>query len=158
MRRPERPTGHAGKDCCRDNDGGIQPGRLKRPQRPGGKDGSQGDLALDAAQSADLELRDTATRALGKFVESIPPAALPVEFHRGVIERVRRNLGDPNPGIRAKAIRTWGKMAKGGHLTPAEREELRWVCQRLLGVDEAFDWDRAYIVRKQAEDALQGLG
>jgi hypothetical protein len=114
-------------------------------------------LALEAAKSDDLELRDTATRTLGKFVESIPPAELPAEFHRTFIEQVRRNLGDSNAGIRAKAIRSWGKMAKSGHLGEAERAELKWVCQRLLGVDDAFDWDRAYIVRKQAEDVLRNL-
>ncbi len=114
-------------------------------------------LALEAAQSGDLELRDTATRTLGKFVESIPPAELPAELHKTIIERVRRNLADPNAGIRAKAIRTWGKMAKFGHLEQGEREELKWVCQRLLGIDEDFEWDRAYIVRKQAEDALRSL-
>lgn len=115
-------------------------------------------LALEAAQSDDLELRDTATRTLGKFVESIPPADLPTELHKAFLEQVRRNLGDANAGIRAKAIRTWGKMAKFGHLGQPERDELKWVCRRLLGVDDAFEWDRAYIVRKQAEDALRGLG
>lgn len=34
-------------------------------------------LALEAAQSADVELQDTATRAIGKFAESIPPSDLP---------------------------------------------------------------------------------
>jgi hypothetical protein len=114
-------------------------------------------FALEAAQSDDLELRDTATRTLGKFAESIPPADLPAELHKVFIERVRHNLGDPNAGIRAKAIRTWGKLAKCGHLEEAEREELKWVCQRLLGSDDAFEWDRAYIVRKQAEDVLRSL-
>jgi hypothetical protein len=114
-------------------------------------------LALEAAKSDDLELRDTATRTLGKFVEAIPPAELPAEFHKSLVEQVRRNLGDSNAGIRAKAIRSWGKMAKSGHLGEAELAELNWVCQRLLGVDDAFDWDRAYIVRKQAEDVLRTL-
>ncbi len=114
-------------------------------------------LALEAAQSEDLELRDTATRTLGKFVESIPPAEMPAEFHKALIERVRHNLGDSNAGVRAKAIRTWGKMAKCGHLGPADRDELKWVCQRLLGIDDAYEWDRAYIVRKQAEDALRSV-
>ncbi len=115
-------------------------------------------LALEGAQSDDLELRDTATRTLGKFAESIPPGELPAELHRPMIDQLRRNLGDPNAGIRAKAIRSWGKMAKSGHLSQPDRDELKRVCQRLLGVDEAFDWDRAYIVRKQAEDVLHNLG
>lgn len=114
-------------------------------------------LALEAAQSEDVELRDTATRTLGKFIESIPPTEVTPEYHEAFIEQLRRNLGDPNAGIRAKAIRSWGKMAKCGHLGPTECDELKWVCQHLLGVDEAFEWDRAYIVRKQAQEALDNL-
>jgi hypothetical protein len=114
-------------------------------------------LALEAAQSEDVELRDTATRTLGKFVESIPPTEFPAEFRKSFIERLRRNLGHPNAGIRAKAIRSWGKMAKAGHLGQTERDDLKLVCQHLLGSDEDFEWDRAYIVRKQADDVLRNL-
>jgi HEAT repeat protein len=112
-------------------------------------------LALEAAQSDDLELRDTATRAIGKFVESIPPSDLSPELHQEFIERSRANLADPNAGIRAKAVRNLGKLAKYGHLTAPERKELKALCQLILGTDENFEWDRAYIVRKQAAEALR---
>jgi HEAT repeat protein len=112
-------------------------------------------LALDAAQSSDRELRDTATRALGKFVESIPPEDMSAELRQQFRERLHANLADSNASIRAKAIRSLGKLAKYGHLSATEREQLKAVCQRLLGTDEQADWDRAYIVRKEAEEALR---
>jgi HEAT repeat protein len=111
-------------------------------------------LAIEAAQSPDLELRDTATRAIGKFVESIPPSDLPDELRLGFIEILQNNLADPNAGIRAKAVRSLGKLARYGHLNAQEREKLEALCQLILGVDGSFDWDRAYIVRKEAEEAL----
>jgi hypothetical protein len=114
-------------------------------------------LALEAAQSADLELRDTASRALGKFIESIPPASLPKDLKRQFIDCLRRNFSDPNASVRSKAVRSLGKMAKYGHLDASEREQLKAVCRRITGADENNEWDRAYVVRKEAEEALGNI-
>lgn len=46
-------------------------------------------------------------------------------------------------------------MARFGFLTRLEREQLAAICHRLLGKDEMFDWDRAYVVRKEAEETLR---
>lgn len=112
---------------------------------------------LAAAGSENLELRDTAIRALGRFVEHIRPEDLPGEFKQGMLEAVQNNLGDASPGVRAKAIRSYGKLARYGHLDQAEKAKLRQTCELLLGVDDQFDWDRAYIVRKEAQEALDCL-
>lgn len=110
---------------------------------------------LEAAASSDLELRDTATRAIGKLAESIPPSGLPDDIRLAFVETLRRNLADPNPGIRAKAVRSLGKLARYGHLTAQERTQLKTTCDLILGKDDNYEWDRAYIVRRQAEEALQ---
>ena len=125
-------------------------GKVKSP-----KIAQAASLALEAAQSQDRELRDTATRALGKFVESIPPQDMSNEMRQQFRERLHNNLSDPSASIRAKAIRSLGKLAKYGHLTAPERAQLQVVCQRALGTDEKAEWDRAYIVRKEAEEALR---
>jgi hypothetical protein len=114
-------------------------------------------LVLNAAQSEDQELRDTATRALGKFTEAIPSSDLPEDQRQAIIDTLKTNLADTNAGIRAKAVRSLGKMAKKGHLDEAEQEQLREVCELVLGIDGSFDWDRAYIVRKEAKEALEHL-
>ncbi len=110
--------------------------------------------ALDAAGAADQELRDSATRAIGKFAESIPPAGLGDDLRDALVERLRSNLGDASPGIRAKAVRSLGKLAKFDHLTAEQRGQLKVTLQRILGEDEHFEWDRAYVVRKEAKEAL----
>ncbi len=112
-------------------------------------------FAVEAAHSLDLELRDTGTRAIGKFAESISPSDLSEEVRRGFIEKLQRNLADPNPGIRAKAVRSLGKLARYGHLNAEERERLKATFLLILGKDEHFEWDRAYVVRKEAEEALK---
>ena len=112
-------------------------------------------LAIEAAQSANLELRDTATRTLGKFAEVIPPAELSPELRQQFVERLQANLADPNAGIRAKAVRSLGKLARYDHLTSTECAALQKTCNLILGTDENFEWDRAYIVRREAKEALQ---
>lgn len=111
-------------------------------------------LVIEAALSKDIELRDTATRSIGKFIESIPPSDLPDDIRILIIERLQSNLADSNPGIRAKAVRSFGKLAKYGHLNVKEKKKLRNLCELILGIDGNFDWDRAYIVRKEAKEAL----
>jgi HEAT repeat protein len=112
-------------------------------------------LVLEAARSDDLELRDTATRAIGKLAESIPAEGLTDDLRRKFLERLHANLADTNAVVRAKAVRSLGKLAKAGHLRPPEREALEAVCKGLLGKDESFEWDRAYGVRREAEETLR---
>jgi len=112
-------------------------------------------MALEAAESPNLELRDTATRTLGKLAESIPPGQLSDELKRLFMERLQTNLSDPNVTVRAKAIRSFGKLAKCKHLTGEEARQLKAACQHILGLDADGEWDRAFIVRKEAEEALK---
>jgi hypothetical protein len=111
--------------------------------------------ALEAAGAVDQEMRDSATRALGKFAESIPAGRLEAGTVAVVVERVQANLADGSPALRAKAVRTLGKLARYGHLSREQCKQLTVILHRLLGEDEHFEWDRAYVVRKEAREALQ---
>ena len=111
-------------------------------------------MVLEAARSPDLEERDTATRTLGKLMEAIPSGGFSEELKRQFVECLRDNLADTNASVRAKAIRSLGKMARYKHLAASDCEKLQAVCRRILGTDEENDWDRAFIVRREAEEAL----
>jgi HEAT repeat protein len=113
---------------------------------------------LAAASSENLELRDTAIRAMGNFVEMIAPENLPEEFKKGMLDAIRINLSDPSAGVRSKAVRSWGKLARFGHLDKEEKQKCKETCELLLGADDQYNWDRAYIVRKEAQEALECLG
>jgi PBS lyase HEAT-like repeat len=114
-------------------------------------------LALDAARSDERELRDTATRALGKFAQAIPAGSLSEPLRARTVAALRENLQDASPVLRAKALRSLGKLAAAGHLAADERGDLEGTCQRLLGADERWEWDRAFVVRKEAAEALRAL-
>jgi HEAT repeat protein len=112
-------------------------------------------LALEAVKSDNNEMRDTAARVLGKFAEVIPTRRLTGETVRSMVSCLTVCFADPNPGIRAKAVRSMGKLAKFGHLNTEEKSRFAKTCNLFLGTDDKFDWDRAFIVRKEAQEALK---
>ncbi len=113
------------------------------------------DLALAGARSPDLELRDTATRTIGRFAAAIPSGMFPVETLAGYFDVLRKNLADPSKGVKAKALHSLGKLACYGHLTGDQKRTMCDIALNLLGEDDEFRWDRAYVVRREAREALE---
>jgi HEAT repeat protein len=105
----------------------------------------------------DKEVRDSATRALGKIAERVPVERVSERERTDIFEALHRALSDRHSAVRAKAVRSLGKVAQAGYLTPEREEQVKVAVLRILGRDEAFDWDRAYIVRREAEEALAQL-
>jgi len=113
--------------------------------------------AVGALMHPDKEVRDSAARALGKIVESVPPDSLSDRRRREIFDALCRALGDVQPAVRAKAARSLGKLAVHGYLDAEMAAQLRIVLERLLTRGEETDWDRAYIVRREALEALEAL-
>ncbi len=62
---------------------------------------------------------------------------------------------DSRPGIRATGVRGLGKMEGRGLLDPKTREKTHERIRQVLGRHETYSWDTAYIVRREAEEALE---
>jgi len=105
----------------------------------------------------DKEVRDSAARTLGKIAEAVPPDQIGEDRRAEIFEVLFRALSDVQPAVRAKAVRSLGKMARFSYLTPAQEQRVRLAVLRILGRDEAHEWDRAFIVRREAEEALRHL-
>ena len=105
----------------------------------------------------DKEVRDRAARALGKIAEAVPADQLGEDRRAEIFEVLFRTLSDVQPAVRAKAVRSLGKLVRAAYLTPAQKERVRLAILRILGRDEAHEWDRAFIVRREAEEALPHL-
>ena len=111
-------------------------------------------LALAGARSSNLELRDTGTRTIGRFAEAIPAGEIPAETLDAYFATLRKNLGDTNKGVKAKAVRSLGKLAKFGHLSLDQKHTMFGIALNLLGEDDEFHWDRNFVVRKEAREAI----
>jgi hypothetical protein len=105
----------------------------------------------------DKEVRDSAARALGKIAEHVPAELVSQDRRGEMFEALHRALADRHSAVRAKAVRSLGKMARAGYLTPEHEERVRAAVLRILGRDESFEWDRAYVVRQEAAEALAQL-
>lgn len=112
-------------------------------------------IVLEAAQMDHAELRNTAVRAIGKLAESILPGTIPEEMQQSIMGVLQKNLAGEKAGIRSKALRSLGKLAKYGHLTQGEKEKLEELCEKIIGGGDRFEWDPSYIVRREAQEALQ---
>ena len=105
----------------------------------------------------DKEVRDSAARTLGKIAEAVPADHLTEDRRAEIFEVLFRTLSDVQPAVRAKAVRSLGKLARLSYMTSAQQERVRTAVLRILGRDEAQEWDRAFIVRREAEEALRHL-
>jgi len=112
---------------------------------------------IDAMDDSNGEVRDTATRVLGKMVEHLDPQNIPQKVRRRMFNSIIKNLSDRHSGVRAKAVRSIGKMAKFGFIGTREKSTVKKAMARILGLDDAFDWDRAYVVRAEAEETMKYL-
>jgi HEAT repeat protein len=112
---------------------------------------------VGALMHPDREVRDSAARALGKFVEVVPPQALTERRRNEMFEALFRALGDAQSAVRAKAIRSLGKMARAGCLTREQEDRVRDAARAIVGEDDEWHWDHAYIVRREAEETLRHL-
>jgi HEAT repeat protein len=114
-------------------------------------------VLFQALEDQNPEVRDTAARALGKVCTNVKPELLDVSTREECFERLVAKVSDRYAGVRSKAIRSLGKMARASLLTEEHRSRLRRLLSQALGQDEAGNWDVAYIVRAEAEKALEYL-
>jgi HEAT repeat protein len=110
-------------------------------------------LILQHCQATDTELRTGAVRALGKYVEHLPPDALDNSQRCSMFDALFKATTDLQPVIRAKAIRGLGKMARVDVLNRSQTDKVQERVEEILGNRDAEQWDRAFVVRREANEA-----
>jgi len=115
-----------------------------------------GDLVIEALRDAHAEVRDTAARTVGKYCSYFQPSQFPPGWGDRAFAALIAALADPYSPVRAKALRSLGKMARGGFLRPPQIQQLDQACRKVLGETD-FAWDPAYIARAEAAEALKFL-
>lgn len=111
-------------------------------------------IVLLALDDIHREVRDTAARTLGKIAEVVSPHEASDTIKDEMASRLLNLLSDENAGVRSKAVRTLGKLGRFGFLNESQRVRAAVAIRELLGVEGLSDPDRAFIVRKEAEEAL----
>ncbi|MGD8375233.1 MAG: HEAT repeat domain-containing protein [Acidobacteriota bacterium] len=101
----------------------------------------------------DKEVRDSAARTLGKIAEAAPADTLTARRRREMFEGLLRAARDPEPPVRAKALRSLGKMGRARLLSSAQIERVTDLARSALG-ENGSTWDNAFIVRREAREIL----
>ncbi len=112
---------------------------------------------LGGLMHPDKEVRDSAARTLGKIATAAPPGRLTPRRRREMFEALTRALGDFQPAVRAKAMRSLGKMEGAGLMNREQKKMFLSAARRALGESDEYAWDNAYIVRREAREALDRL-
>lgn len=113
-------------------------------------------LVLAELGSPSKEVRDSAARTMGKIVENVSAAEVAPQLRSQICARLIAALRDAHSGVRAKACRSLGKMAKRDWLDKTEIDILSREISRLLGKNSQR-WDDAFAVRKEAAEVEQTL-
>lgn len=114
-------------------------------------------LIVDLCNSPKSEVRDAAVGTLGELVEHLPSLCFSQKQRKRAFEALLAATRGPTPGTRAKGVRGLGKMADKGLLSAQARQRTLNRIRQVLGRHKGYTWDTAYIVRKEAEEAMGHL-
>jgi len=112
---------------------------------------------LAGLEPTDREIQDSAARTLGRMVQVVPRAGFSSEDRSRMFQALVNASHLEHAAVRAKSIRSLGKMAAAGLMTMPEKETLQNLLHAVM--DQAGDEqrERAFIVQKEAKQALAVL-
>ncbi|MCX6645993.1 MAG: hypothetical protein NTY09_06515 [bacterium] len=111
------------------------------------------DEVISMLDSEHAELRDAAAGAVGTMVDCIGGLCLAPDAINIAFEKLFTVLSDSHVATRSKAVRSIGKLAEKEYLSEEQKGRMLPVIRRILGIDGKHQWDSAFIVRREAEDA-----
>lgn len=104
-----------------------------------------------ASKSSNFQVRAIGLYAIGKLALRLPLSAFPENLKLSMFDTAFELLADVKPLVRKNAARALGKMQKKGLLIENQRTKTLAAFKAILGLDDAHSWDRAFIVRHEAE-------
>lgn len=111
-------------------------------------------VILEAAGSTRCELRDAAIRAIGKISRALRQEDVSEEQRLACLRNLYSNVTENNTAIRSRAVRSLGKLMKNGFIHPNEQQRLKETLDQIMGCDEKYHWDHAFVVRREAQEIL----
>lgn len=92
--------------------------------------------------------------AVGRIVQSLKQSAFSESLKQSMFDSAFQFISNPNVLVRKNAARTIGKMLRKNLLSLENEKKVYKTFMAITGRDELHNWDRAFIVRREAEDFL----
>lgn len=104
-----------------------------------------------ACKSANYQVRAIALYAVGKLALRVDRDKYDDKLKLSMFDTIIEVLGDNKPLVRKNSARALGKMQKRGLLNESQRLQVLAAFKAILGTDDQHSWDRAFIVRHEAQ-------
>lgn len=111
-------------------------------------------VILIASRHNNHQVTSMGLYAVGRLVQKLRPAAFSEELRSNIFDTVFSFLSNPQVLVRKNAARVLGKMLRKGLLLKENEQKLYKTFLAIAGRDEHHNWDRAFIVRREAENFL----
>ncbi|MBF0635108.1 MAG: hypothetical protein HQK85_10660, partial [Nitrospinae bacterium] len=105
------------------------------------------------AGSKNPQLKSSALYCIGRFFNRIPYGNASAADRGLMFDTLFNGLADTSSLVRRHAVRALGKGARNSYFTPEQVDKTHGAFRAILGTDN-FNWDRAFIVRSEAEKQL----
>lgn len=111
-------------------------------------------FVLSVAQHVNHQVTSMAVYTSGRLVQQLPASSFSDELRQFMFNSCFRFLSHAQGLVRKNAARTLGKMLRKGLLNEDNEHKLYKAFLSITGRDDHHNWDRAFIVRREAEDFL----
>lgn len=111
-------------------------------------------FVLSAAQHVNHQVTSMALYTVGRLAQNLPASAFSDELRSYIFHACFRFLSHSQGLVRKNAARTLGKLLRKGLLSDENEKKTYKAFLSITGRDEHHNWDRAFIVRREAEDFL----
>ncbi len=111
-------------------------------------------LLLVGTKSESFQIRGMSLYALGKLAQRFKAKDFAEVTQLKLYDAIHHCFADPKPIVRQNAVMAMGKMQQRGLLTEPQRIQIQAAYKSILGTDDRHQWDRAYIVRNEAQHFL----
>lgn len=104
-----------------------------------------------ASKSSNFQVRAIALYTIGKLALRLPNSSFSENLKLSMFDTAFERLADTKPLVRKSSARALGKMQKKDLLTDKQRVITLAAFEAIIGSDNEHSWDRAFIVRHEAE-------
>jgi len=111
-------------------------------------------VILYAVKQSNHQTTAVSLYTVGRLVQKLPPSAFDEELRSSMFDSTFRFLSHTQALVRKNAARSLGKMLRKGLLAPQNKKKLYKAFLAITGKDENHNWDRDFIVRREAEDFM----
>ncbi len=111
-------------------------------------------IILRLAQHQNHQVTAMSLHAVGRLTQLLPATSFDEALRCNMFDSAFRFLSYAQVLVRKNAAHCLGKMLRKGLLSDAQEKKLCKAFLAITGKDENHNWDRAFIVRREAEDYL----